>query len=93
MLRLISSRASLCYRRIRCPNSDRSTLAGGLYGLADNVSLVECPVRDANDLTVGFWRRSAGFHQHAFAANIIVMTCGFILAGYQLVGFATQSSL
>ena len=44
-------------------------------------------------IAMGFWRRSAGFHQHAFAANIIVMTCGFILAGYQLVGFATQSSL
>ncbi len=41
-------------------------------------------------IAMGFWRRSAGFHQHAFAANIIVMTCGFILAGYQLVGFATQ---
>jgi len=39
---------------------------------------------------MGFWRRSAGFHQHAFAANVIVMTCGFILAGYQLVGYATQ---
>ena len=44
-------------------------------------------------IAMGFWRRSAGFHQHAFAANIIVMTCGVILAGYQLVGFATQSSL
>jgi hypothetical protein len=41
-------------------------------------------------IAMGFWRRSAGFHQHAFAANVIVMTCGFILAGYQLVGYAVQ---
>ncbi len=41
-------------------------------------------------IAMGFWRRSSGFHRHAFAANVIVMTCGFILAGYQLVGFATQ---
>jgi hypothetical protein len=41
-------------------------------------------------IAMGFWRRSAGFHRHAFAANVIVMTCGFILVGYQLVGYATQ---
>ena len=41
-------------------------------------------------IAMGFWRRSSGFDRHAFAANVIVMTCGFILAGYQLVGFATS---
>ena len=41
-------------------------------------------------IAMGFWRRSDGFHRHAFAANVIVMTCGFILAGYQLVGYAIQ---
>jgi hypothetical protein len=41
-------------------------------------------------IAMSFWRRSAGFHRHAFAANVIVMTCGFILVGYQLVGYATQ---
>ncbi len=41
-------------------------------------------------IAMGFWRRSSGFHQHAFAANVVVMTCGFVLAGYQLVGYATQ---
>ncbi len=41
-------------------------------------------------IAMGFWRRSSGFHQHAFAANVVVMTCGFVLAGYQLIGYATQ---
>jgi len=41
-------------------------------------------------IAMGFWRRSDSFARHAFAANVVVMTCGFILAGYQLVGYATQ---
>jgi hypothetical protein len=41
-------------------------------------------------IVMGFWRRSEGFVRHAYAANVIVMTCGFILVGYQLAGFAVQ---
>jgi hypothetical protein len=41
-------------------------------------------------IAMGFWRRSDGFVRHAYAANVIVMTCGFILVGYQLAGFAIQ---
>lgn len=36
---------------------------------------------------MGFWRRSSRFTHHAYAANVIVMTCGFVLVGYQLVGY------
>jgi hypothetical protein len=39
-------------------------------------------------VAMGFWRRSPAFARHAFAANVIVMTCGFLLMGYQLAGFA-----
>jgi len=39
-------------------------------------------------IAMGFWRRSDGFVRHAYAANVIVMTCGFILVGYQLAGYA-----
>ncbi len=38
-------------------------------------------------IAMGFWRRSAGFHRHAFAANTLLMTAGFVLIGYQLTGF------
>jgi hypothetical protein len=41
-------------------------------------------------IAMGFWRRSAGFTRHAYTANVIVMTCGFILVGYQLAGYAIQ---
>ena len=34
-----------------------------------------------------YWRRRPQFLAHAFAVNTVLMMCGFILAGYQLVGY------
>ena len=39
-------------------------------------------------IVMGFWRRTQSFIRHAFAANTLLMTAGFMLVGYQLVGFA-----
>jgi hypothetical protein len=33
------------------------------------------------------WRLSPAFQRQAFAANALVMTCGFVFAGYQLTGY------
>lgn len=38
-------------------------------------------------VAMGFWRRTPAFRRQAFAANVIVMTCGFLLMGYQMTGF------
>jgi hypothetical protein len=38
-------------------------------------------------IAMGFWRRSAAFNRHAFAANTLLMTAGFVLIGYQLTGY------
>ncbi|WP_338503182.1 HupE/UreJ family protein [Sphingomonas kaistensis] len=38
-------------------------------------------------IIMGFWRRTPGFIRHAFTANVILMTAGFVLVGYQLTGF------
>lgn len=38
-------------------------------------------------IAMGFWRRTDAFHRQAFTANVIVMTCGFMLIGYQLTGY------
>ncbi|CAN5390282.1 HupE/UreJ family protein [soil metagenome] len=38
-------------------------------------------------IAMGFWRRTASFGRHAYLANVVLMILGFILAGYQLVGF------
>lgn len=34
------------------------------------------------------WRRTSGFVRHAVAANVLLMTAGFVLIGYQLAGYA-----
>ena len=43
-------------------------------------------------VAMGFCRRTTAFSRQAFAANVIVMTCGFLLMGYQLAGYALTGS-
>jgi len=43
-------------------------------------------------VAMGFWRRTPAFRRQAFAANVVVMTCGFLLMGYQLAGYAWGAS-
>jgi hypothetical protein len=38
-------------------------------------------------IALTYWRTRTGFMRHAFAANAIVMTGGFLLVGYQLSGY------
>jgi hypothetical protein len=38
-------------------------------------------------ILMGFWRKTPSFWRHAYGANVVLMTLGFVLAGYQLVGY------
>jgi hypothetical protein len=38
-------------------------------------------------LALGYWRTRPDFIRHAYAANTVLMTCGFILVGYQMTGY------
>lgn len=38
-------------------------------------------------IAMGYWRRSIHFWTQAYHANVIVMTLGFILFGYQMTGY------
>ncbi len=38
-------------------------------------------------IVMGFWRRTDGFLRHAYTANAVVMCAGFVLMGYQIVGY------
>lgn len=38
-------------------------------------------------IVMGFWRRTPSFMRHAFAANVLLMTAGFVPVGYQLAGY------
>ena len=38
-------------------------------------------------IAMGYWRRTASFGRYSFAANVALMTAGFVLFGYQLTGY------
>lgn len=38
-------------------------------------------------IAMGYWRRTIGFWRHAYTANVIMMSLGFMLMGYQLTGY------
>ena len=38
-------------------------------------------------IAMGYWRRTDSFGRYAFAANVALMTAGFVLFGYQLTGY------
>ncbi|WP_299624037.1 HupE/UreJ family protein [Pelagibius sp.] len=38
-------------------------------------------------IAMGYWRRTKGFWKHAYTANVVMMTAGFVLIGYQLTGY------
>ena len=43
-------------------------------------------------IVMGFWRRTAAFERQAFSANVVLMTAGFVLVGYQLTGYFVSPS-
>ena len=38
-------------------------------------------------IAMGYWRRTVGFWKHAYTANVLMMTAGFLLVGFQLTGY------
>lgn len=38
-------------------------------------------------IVMGYWRRTASFWKHAYTANVLMMTAGFVLIGCQLTGY------
>jgi hypothetical protein len=44
-------------------------------------------------IAMSCWRRTEGFHRHAFAANVVLMGAGFVLVGYQLSGYAVSQKI
>ena len=37
-------------------------------------------------IVMGYWRRTEGFWRQAYTANVVMMSAGFVLVGYQLTG-------
>jgi hypothetical protein len=38
-------------------------------------------------IAMSYWRRSASFGRHAYTGNVVLLTAGFVLTGYQLAGY------
>jgi hypothetical protein len=38
-------------------------------------------------IVMGFWRNTTNFWKHAYTANVVMMSAGFILIGYQMTGY------
>lgn len=38
-------------------------------------------------VAMGWWRRTKGFARHAYTANVVLMTVGFVFVGLQLTGY------
>lgn len=38
-------------------------------------------------IVMGYWRKTIGFFRHAYTANVVMMSLGFILMGYQITGY------
>ena len=63
-------------------------------GLVTNMVAFNVGVEIGQFLTLGgilivmnYWRRTAYFLRHAYATNVLLMTAGWILVGYQLTGY------
>ncbi len=65
----------------------RAGLAPKIVAFNAGVEIGQVLALSAILIAMAYWRRSPAFTRQAFAANVIVMVCGFVLMGYQLAGF------
>ena len=38
-------------------------------------------------IVMGYWRRADSFWRHAYTANVVMMSLGFMLMGLQITGY------
>ncbi|MEQ8346429.1 MAG: HupE/UreJ family protein [Sneathiellaceae bacterium] len=42
-------------------------------------------------IVMGYWRRTTSFWRHAYAGNVVMMSLGFMLMGFQLTGYVIST--
>ncbi|MEO7774898.1 MAG: HupE/UreJ family protein [Steroidobacteraceae bacterium] len=65
----------------------RDGLVGNILAFNVGVELGQLVALSAIMLVFQLWRRSDTFRSGAFAANLVLVTAGFVLFGYQLTGY------
>jgi predicted phosphohydrolase len=38
-------------------------------------------------IIMSYWRQTASFFRHAYTANVVMMSAGFLLMSYQICGY------
>lgn len=62
----------------------RNGLLSNLLSFNAGVEIGQILALTAVFLLLSLWRRATGFRRHAFVANTLLMSAGFVLVGYQL---------
>jgi hypothetical protein len=65
----------------------RDGLVGNMIGFNIGVELGQIVALTFILLAFQLWRRAASFQKSAYVANVVIMTAGFVLFGYQLTGY------
>jgi hypothetical protein len=65
----------------------RDGLLSNLLAFNVGVELGQLLALGAILILMGFWRRTESFLRHAYTANVVIMTAGFVLIGMQLTGY------
>jgi hypothetical protein len=65
----------------------RDGLAANLVSFNVGVEIGQLLALTAILIAMGYWRRTRSFTAHAFAANVVLMTAGFVLFGLQMTGY------
>lgn len=71
---------------------DQNGLLANLVSFNIGVELGQLLALGAILAIMTHWRRSENFSTRGYAANVVIMTAGFVLVGYQLVGYAVSRS-
>lgn len=66
-------------------------LVANIFAFNAGVEIGQLLALSAILIAMNFWRRTEAFGRQAFAANVVLMTAGFVLTGLQLTGYLTMS--
>jgi hypothetical protein len=65
----------------------RAGLTGNIIAFNIGVELGQFAALAAILIALQLWRRSPSFNRYAYVANVLIMTAGFVLFGYQMTGY------
>jgi hypothetical protein len=69
----------------------RDGLVSNMIAFNVGVELGQFLVLGAILIAMNYWRSRPSFVRHAYLTNVVLMTCGFLLAGLQLSAWAIQA--